>query len=412
MRAYERFLKYAIYPTMSSEETGTHPSTEKQLVLAKELVSELTALGLSNIELDRWGYVYAELPANVDAVCNNIGFISHMDTSSEASDENIKPRLVNYSGGDILLNEERDIWLRVSDYPYVEEHKGQTLILSDGTTLIGADDKAGIAEIMTALEILITSGAPHGKISVAFTPDEEIGEGADNFRVDRFGAEYAYTVDGGGIGELEYENFNAASCKVEVKGVSIHPGSAKDRMKNAARIAAEFDSRLPKDEIPERTEGYEGFHHLLSISGATEEAKLVYIIRDHDRAKFEEKKRGFEELGTKMNAEYGEGTVNVVIKDSYFNMREKIEDNIFVVERAKDAMLSLGIEPIVVPIRGGTDGARLSFMGLPCPNLCTGGANFHSRFEYVCVEDMDKITDLLVKIATDVAKSDKKPIKA
>ena len=412
MRAYERFLKYAIYPTMSSEETGTHPSTEKQLVLAKELVSELTALGLSNIELDRWGYVYAELPANVDAVCNNIGFISHMDTSSEASDENIKPRLVNYSGGDILLNEERDIWLRVSDYPYVEEHKGQTLILSDGTTLIGADDKAGIAEIMTALEILITSGVPHGKISVAFTPDEEIGEGADNFRVDRFGAEYAYTVDGGGIGELEYENFNAASCKVEVKGVSIHPGSAKDRMKNAARIAAEFDSRLPKDEIPERTEGYEGFHHLLSISGATEEAKLVYIIRDHDRAKFEEKKRGFEELGTKMNAEYGEGTVNVVIKDSYFNMREKIEDNIFVVERAKDAMLSLGIEPIVVPIRGGTDGARLSFMGLPCPNLCTGGANFHSRFEYVCVEDMDKITDLLVKIATDVAKSDKKPIKA
>jgi len=412
MRAYERFLKYAIYPTMSSEETGTHPSTEKQLVLAKELVSELTALGLSNIELDRWGYVYAELPANVDAVCNNIGFIAHMDTSSEASDENIKPRLVNYSGGDILLNEERDIWLRASDYPYVEEHKGQTLILSDGTTLIGADDKAGIAEIMTALEILITSGVPHGKISVAFTPDEEIGEGADNFRVDRFGAEYAYTVDGGGIGELEYENFNAASCKVEVKGVSIHPGSAKDRMKNAARIAAEFDSRLPKDEIPERTEGYEGFHHLLSISGATEEAKLVYIIRDHDRAKFEEKKRGFEELGTKMNAEYGEGTVNVVIKDSYFNMREKIEDNIFVVERAKDAMLSLGIEPIVVPIRGGTDGARLSFMGLPCPNLCTGGANFHSRFEYVCVEDMDKITDLLVKIATDVAKSDKKPIKA
>ena len=412
MRAYERFLKYAIYPTMSSEETGTHPSTEKQLVLAKELVSELTALGLSNIELDRWGYVYAELPANVDTVCNNIGFIAHMDTSSEASDENIKPRLVNYSGGDILLNEERDIWLRASDYPYVEEHKGQTLILSDGTTLIGADDKAGIAEIMTALEILITSGVPHGKISVAFTPDEEIGEGADNFRVDRFGAEYAYTVDGGGIGELEYENFNAASCKVEVKGVSIHPGSAKDRMKNAARIAAEFDSRLPKDEIPERTEGYEGFHHLLSISGATEEAKLVYIIRDHDRAKFEEKKRGFEELGTKMNAEYGEGTVNVVIKDSYFNMREKIEDNIFVVERAKDAMLSLGIEPIVVPIRGGTDGARLSFMGLPCPNLCTGGANFHSRFEYVCVEDMDKITDLLVKIATDVAKSDKKPIKA
>ncbi len=411
MRAYERFLKYAAYPTMSSEETGTHPSTAKQLVLARELVCELKALGLDNIEVDEWGYVYAELPSNTDTVCNNIGFIAHMDTSSEASDENIKTQIVKYEGGDILLNKEKDIWLKVSDYPYVEEHKGQTLIVSDGTTLIGADDKAGIAEIMTALETLISSDAPHGKISVAFTPDEEIGEGADNFRVDRFGAEYAYTVDGGGIGELEYENFNAASCKVDIKGVSIHPGSAKDRMKNAARIAAEFDSRLPKDEIPEKTEGYEGFHHLLSISGATEEARLVYIIRDHDREKFEEKKRTFAALGETMNAEYGEGTVDVQIKDSYYNMREKVEDNLFVVERAKDAMLSLGIEPIVVPIRGGTDGARLSFMGLPCPNLCTGGANFHSRFEYVCVEDMDKITELLVKIATDTAKSEKKAVK-
>ena len=412
MRAYERFLNYAKYPTMSSEETGTHPSTAKQLVLARALRDELTALGLVNVELDEWGYVYAELPANTDTVCNNIGFIAHMDTSSEASDENIKTRLVRYDGGDILLNEEKNIWLKVSDYPYVASHKGQTLIVSDGTTLIGADDKAGIAEIMTALEILVTSGAPHGKISVAFTPDEEIGEGADNFRVDRFGAEYAYTVDGGGLGELEYENFNAASCKVEVKGVSIHPGSAKDRMKNAARIAAEFNSRLPADEIPEKTEGYEGFHHLLSIEGGIEDAKLVYIIRDHDRAKFEEKKRVFAELGEKMNAEYGEGTVNVILKNSYFNMREKIEDNVFIVERAKSAMNALGIEPIVVPIRGGTDGARLSFMGLPCPNLCTGGANFHSRFEYVCVESMDKITDLIVRIATDVANSEKMPIKA
>ena len=411
MRAYERFLKYAAYPTMSSEETGTHPSTAKQLVLAKELVRELSEMGMSNVELDEWGYVYAELPANTDAECNDIGFIAHMDTSSEASDENIKTQLVKYEGGDILLNEEKDIWLKVSDYPYVEEHKGQTLIVSDGTTLIGADDKAGIAEIMTMLEKLITTGEPHGKISVAFTPDEEIGEGADNFRVDRFGAEYAYTVDGGGIGEVEYENFNAASCKVEVKGVSIHPGSAKDRMKNAARIAAEFDSGLPKDEIPEKTEGYEGFHHLLHIEGATEDAKLVYILRDHDRVKFEQKKQGFLDLGAKMNAEYGEGTVTVNIKDSYYNMREKIEDNMFILERAKEAMHSLDIEPIVVPIRGGTDGARLSFMGLPCPNLCTGGANFHSRFEYVCVEDMDRIADLLVKIATDVAKSEKKAVK-
>ena len=396
---------------MSSEETGTHPSTAKQLVLARELAKELSDLGLDNVEVDEWGYVYAELASNVGTVCNNIGFIAHMDTSSEASDENIKTRLVSYKGGDILLNEEKDIWLKASDYPYVEAHKGQTLIVSDGTTLIGADDKAGIAEIMTALETLIENNIPHGKISVAFTPDEEIGEGADNFRVDRFGAEYAYTVDGGGLGELEYENFNAASCKVEVRGVSIHPGSAKDRMKNAARIAAEFDSRLPKDEIPERTEGYEGFHHLLSITGATEEARLVYIIRDHDRAKFEEKKNYFLELEKQMNTEYGVGTVTVNIKDSYYNMREKVEDNIFVVERAKEAMRSLGIEPIVMPIRGGTDGSRLSFMGLPCPNLCTGGANFHSRFEYVCVESMDKITELLVRIAEDVAKSEKMPVK-
>ena len=411
MRAYERFLKYVAYPTMSSEETGTHPSTAKQLVLARELVRELEELGLSNVELDEWGYVYAELPANTDTVCNNIGFIAHMDTSNEASDENIKARLVEYDGTDILLNPEKDIWLKVSDYPYIAKHKGETLIVTDGTTLLGADDKAGISEIMTALERLIKENIPHGKISVAFTPDEEIGEGADNFRVERFGADYAYTVDGGELGELEYENFNAASARVEVKGVSIHPGSAKDRMKNAARIAAEFDSRLPKDEIPEKTEGYEGFHHLLSIKGGIEEASLVYIIRDHDRARFEEKKDGFEALAAQMNREYGEGTVNLTLSDSYFNMREKIEDNLFVVERAKDAMLALGIQPIVTPIRGGTDGARLSFMGLPCPNLSTGGANFHSRFEYASVDSMDKITELLVKIAADVANTEKKTVK-
>ena len=411
MRAYERFLKYAKYPTMSSEETGTHPSTEKQLVLARALAQELSEMGLSDVELDKWGYVYAKLPKNTDKECNDIGFIAHMDTSSEASDENIKPALVNYKGGDILLNPERGIYMRVSDYPYLAQYEGQTLIVSDGTTLIGADDKAGIAEIITALEMLIDSGAPHGNISVAFTPDEEIGEGADNFRVDRFGADYAYTVDGGRLGELEYENFNAASCKVEVHGVSIHPGSAKDKMKNAARIAAEFDSLLPRDEIPERTEGYEGFHHLLSISGATEEAKLVYIIRDHDREKFEAKKEGFVALAAEMNARYGDGTVSLDIRDSYFNMLEKIEENIFVVDRAREAMESLGIEPIVVPIRGGTDGARLSFMGLPCPNLCTGGCNFHSRFEFVSVESMDAISELIVKICTDAANAEKLSVK-
>ena len=411
MRAFERFLKYAAYPTMSSEETGTHPSTEKQLVLARALADELVSMGLSDVELDQWGYVYAKLPANTDTECNDIGFIAHMDTSSEASDENIKTSLVLCDGSDIVLNREKNIVMRLSDYPYLSLYRGDTLIVSDGTTLIGADDKAGIAEIMTALEIIIEKNLPHGNISVAFTPDEEIGEGADNFRVGRFAAEYAYTVDGGRLGELEYENFNAASCKVEVTGRSIHPGSAKDKMKNAARIAAEFDSLLPKDEIPEKTEGYEGFHHLISISGATETAKLVYIIRDHDREKFEAKKAGFLALEKTMNDKYGAATVKVDIKDSYFNMREKIEDNLFVVERAKEAMTSLGIDPIVVPIRGGTDGARLSFMGLPCPNLCTGGENFHSRFEFVSVESMDKITDLIVRLCEDVVSSDKKAVK-
>lgn len=411
MRAYERFLKYASYPTMSSEETGTHPSTAKQLVLAGALAEELSAMGLCDVEVDEWGYVYAKLPSNTDKDCNDIGFIAHMDTSSEASDENIKTSLVEYGGGDIVLNAEKNILMTVSDYPNLALYKGDTLIVSDGTTLIGADDKAGIAEIMTALEIIIEKNIPHGNISVAFTPDEEIGEGADNFRVERFGAEYAYTVDGGSLGELEYENFNAASCKVEITGRSIHPGSAKDKMKNAARIAAEFDSLLPTDEIPEKTEGYEGFHHLLSISGATESAKLVYIIRDHDRDKFEDKKAEFVKLEKSMNERYGENTVKVDIKDSYFNMREKIEDNLFVVERAKSAMLSLGVEPIVVPIRGGTDGARLSFMGLPCPNLCTGGENFHSRFEFVSVQSMDKITELIVRICEDVVTLEKKPIK-
>ena len=411
MRAYERFLEYVKYPTMSSEGTGTHPSTEKQLALARALAKELEELGLVDVELDKWGYVYAKLPKNTDAECNDIGFIAHMDTSSEASDENIRPQLVSYKGGDILLNPELGIYMRVEDYPYLADFAGDTLIVTDGTTLLGADDKAGIAEIMTAIEKLIESGAPHGNISVAFTPDEEIGEGADNFRVERFGADYAYTVDGGSLGELEYENFNAASCRVEISGVSIHPGSAKNKMKNAARIAAEFDSLLPRDEIPERTEGYEGFHHLLSISGATEEAKLVYIIRDHDREKFEEKKDGFITLAGEMNSRYGEGTVKVDIRDSYFNMLEKIEENIFIVDRARAAMESLGIEPIVVPIRGGTDGARLSFMGLPCPNLCTGGCNFHSRFEFASVESMDKISDLIVKICEDVAKSEKMAVR-
>ncbi len=402
MNTYELFLNYATIPTMSDEESETIPSTRKQLVLAELLKDQLLALGLTDARVDEYGYVYATLPANTDADIAKIGFIAHMDTSSEASDENIKPRIVEYQGGDILLNEDAGIYMKEADYPCLKNYAGQHLIVSDGTTLIGADDKAGIAEIMSAIKKIIDTGAPHGKICVAFTPDEEIGRGADKFDVSGFGADYAYTVDGGALGELEYENFNAASAKVTVHGVSIHPGSAKDRMKNASLIACEFNSLLPADEIPEKTEGYEGFHHLISMTGECELAKLNYIIRDHDREKFEEKKRVFCEVADTVNAKYGEGTIELSLTDSYYNMKEKIEPCMYVVERAKQAMLDVGVEPMIVPIRGGTDGARLSFMGLPCPNLCTGGENFHSRFEFVSCESMEKISDIIVKIITNL----------
>ena len=412
MRAYERFLIYAEYPTMSDETTGATPSTAKQLCLARHLRDELRDLGLSDAHVDEYGYVYAHLAANVTGEHNRIGFIAHMDTSSEASDENIRPRVVKYEGGDILLNEERGIYMTVRDYPYLADFAGQSLIVTDGTTLLGADDKAGIAEIMTAIERMINEDLPHGDISIAFTPDEEIGEGADHFDVAKFAADYAYTVDGGALGEVEYENFNAASARIRINGVSIHPGSAKDRMKNAARIACEFDALLPADEIPEKTSGYEGFHHLLGIEGGTELATLAYIIRDHDMAKFEQKKQTFTAAAAKINEKYGEGTLELTLTDSYYNMKEKITPNPFTVDRAIAAMRALDIEPSVNPIRGGTDGARLSFMGLPCPNLCTGGMNFHSRFEFASVEAMDRITDLLVRISADVAVLPKMEVKA
>ncbi|MBQ9085267.1 MAG: peptidase T [Clostridia bacterium] len=410
-RSYERFIEYAAYHTTSSEETGVTPSTPGQLVLAERLSYELKALGLSDARVDEYGYVYASLPANVEGG-NSIGLIAHMDTSDEASGENVKCNIVDYKGGDICLNPEKGIYMRVSDYPYLAELCGEHIITSDGTTLIGADDKAGIAEIMTALEIIITENLPHGKISIAFTPDEEIGEGADHFDVEAFGADYAYTVDGGALGELEYENFNAASAKVKINGVSIHPGSAKDKMKNAARIAAELAGLLTTDEIPEKTEGYEGFYHLLSIEGGCESASLSYIIRDHSMEKFFEKKAHFAATVEELNCKYGEGTVELTLTDSYFNMREKIEDNMFIVERARCAMEALGITPRVNPIRGGTDGARLSFMGLPCPNLCTGGYNFHSRFEFVSVEAMDRISSLLARIITDAVADGYREVKA
>ena len=404
MRAYERFMEYALFPTMSDEKSSSCPSTKKQQKLAKYLKDELISLGLSDARVDDNGYVYATLPKNFDGEAPAIGFISHLDTSPDASDENINLNVVDYSGGDILLNEEKQIYMKVSDYPYLSDYEGHHLIVSDGTTLIGADDKAGIAEIMTALQKIIDSGIKHGKISVAFTPDEEIGRGADLFDVEGFGADYAYTVDGGAIGEIEYENFNAASARVHINGVSIHPGSAKGKMKNAALIACEFNSLLPEDEIPSKTEGYEGFHHLTGMVGEIESAPLSYIIRDHDMQKFEDKKKDFLKAEAEINEIYGEGTAEVIIKDSYYNMKEKILPCMYIVDRAKEAMEELGIKPVTVPIRGGTDGARLSFMGLPCPNICTGGENFHSRFEFVSVEAMEKISDIIVRIIENAAK--------
>ncbi len=397
MTVYERFLKYVSYPTTSDENNECCPSTDGQMVLARELVKELLELGITDARVDDNGYVYASIPANCEGM-PSIGFIAHMDTASDAPGENIKARMIEYKGGDITLNEEQGIVLKVEDYPYVDDLKGQRLIVTDGTTLLGADDKAGVAEIMSAAEKIMNSDIKHGKICIGFTPDEEIGRGADLFDVEGFGAEYAYTLDGGGLGEIEYENFNAASAVVKVNGRAIHPGSAKDKMINAVRISAEFDSMLTPDQIPEKTEGYEGFHHLLSIEGETELSVSKYIIRDHSKEKFIAIKAEFEAVAKALNEKYGEGTIELILRDSYYNMKEILEDKMYVVERATSAMERLGMTAHAVPIRGGTDGARLSFMGLPCPNLPTGGGNYHSRFEYVSVDAMESCVDLVIEI--------------
>lgn len=397
MTVYERFLKYVSYPTTSDENNENCPSTENQRVLANVICKELLDLGLTDARVDANGYVYATIPANCEGM-DSIGFIAHMDTASDAPGENIKARMIEYKGGDILLNEEEGIYLALADYPYVGDLAGQRLIVTDGTTLLGADDKAGVAEIVTAVEKLMNSDIKHGKVCIGFTPDEEIGRGADLFDVEGFGADYAYTLDGGGLGEIEYENFNAASAVVKVHGRAIHPGSAKGKMINAARVSAEFDSMLTPHEIPEMTEGYEGFHHLISIEGETEESVSRYIIRDHSKEKFAAIKAEFESVAKTLNEKYGEGTVELIIRDSYYNMKEILENKMFVVERATAAMERLGMTPHAVPIRGGTDGARLSFMGLPCPNLPTGGGNFHSRYEYVSVDAMEKCVDLVLEI--------------
>lgn len=403
MKVIEKFLEYVKIDTQSMDESGTVPSTMKQHDLAKLLCRQLEEMGAEEVVYDEEHcYVYASVPASAGWEDRPvIGFIAHMDTSPAVTGKDVKARIVeNYDGGDILLNGEKDIVMRTADFPELASYKGKSLIVTDGTTLLGADDKAGVAEIMEMAEYFLTHPeAAHGKIRVGFTPDEEVGAGADYFDVELFGADYAYTVDGDKLGSLEYENFNAAGAKVTVHGRSVHPGSAKNKMVNAILLAQEFQSLLPVAENPMYTSGYEGFYHLDSIKGNVEQTDMDYIIRDHDREKFEKKKEDFLAAADFLNRKYGEGTFSVAMKDSYYNMKEVIEQHMHLVEDALEAMEELGIVPEVVPIRGGTDGARLSFMGLPCPNLCTGGQNFHGRFEYACAEDMEKIVQLLVRIA-------------
>lgn len=399
MQVLDRFLKYISFDTGSDAASPTIPSTEKQKALGQFLVSEMLQMGISDAHMDEQGYVYGSIPANTQKPAPKIGLIAHMDTVSDVPCGNIKARVVErYDGGDILLNAEKNILLSPDQYPDLLKYKGDSLVVTDGTTLLGADDKAGIAEILTAAEALLASDAPHGEVKLAFTPDEEIGRGPNAFRVSHFGADYAYTVDGGELGELEYENFNGADARVLVHGRNIHPGVAKGQMKNAMLMAMEFNAMLPSFEIPANTEGYEGFYHLTDMRGDVEQAELCYIIRDHDAQKYQQKKQLFCSIGAFLNEKYGQGTFEVAVTDSYANMKEKILPHMEIIERAKAAMQKAGVQPRIQPIRGGTDGATLSFMGLPCPNLCTGGHNFHGRYEYISVQSMEKTTQILLNL--------------
>ncbi|MCI9582463.1 MAG: peptidase T [Clostridium sp.] len=403
----ERFLRYVSFDTQSEEGSRSTPSTDRQLELAGALSQELREMGASDVRMDEYGYVYAVIPASGRELekAPALGFIAHMDTAPAMSGRHVKPRIVRaYEGGDIVLNRERGITMRRADFPCLGECVGQDLIVTDGTTLLGADDKAGIAEIMAmAARLLSDPGIPHGTICIGFTPDEEIGRGADHFDVRGFGAAAAYTVDGGPAGELEYENFNAASGVVSLHGVSIHPGDAKGRMKNAVLLGMEFQSLLPAAEAPMYTEGYEGFFHLDHFTGDVENARMEYIIRDHDRERFEKRKHLFRAAASYLNTKYGGGTAEVSVKDSYYNMKEKIEPHMRLIEMAEMAMKDEGLKPRIMPIRGGTDGARLSYMGLPCPNLSTGGYNYHGKFEFIPVQSLEKMTDVLVGIAKRAA---------
>lgn len=408
MNVTERFLKYVSYDTQSKdtpEAEGQYPSTKKQLILLEALRDELISMGIS-AEMDEYGYVMGKIPANTDRDIPKIGFIAHADTATEISGKDVKPRIVeNYDGNDIILNEELGVVLRVEDFEALKKYVGDDIIVTDGTTLLGADDKAGIAEIMAMAEYVVNHPEfIHGDIFIGFTPDEEVGGGTLYFDVEKFGADFAYTVDGGEIGEVEYENFNAASAFVKFKGRNIHPGTAKGKMKNAALIAMEFQSMLPVFENPMYTEGYEGFSHMNEIHGTVEEATMSYIIRDHDLGLLNEKKERFLKIAEFLNFKYGEGTVEAIVRDSYYNMKEHILPHMHLIDNACEAMRELGITPVIVPIRGGTDGAALSNKGLPCPNLATGGHNFHGKYEYISIQSMEKCAQLLLKILEIYAK--------
>jgi tripeptide aminopeptidase len=403
----ERFTSYVKVDTQSNEESSACPSTPGQLTLLNQLVEELKSIGMEEVTIDENGYVMATLPSNTEKAVPVIGFLAHVDTATDFTGTNVSPQLVeDYNGGDIVLNSTLKVILSPKDFPSLLNYKGHTLITTDGTTLLGADNKAGIAEIMTAMAYLIKHpDITHGKIRVAFTPDEEIGRGPHKFDVEAFNARYAYTVDGGPIGELEYESFNAAGAKIMIKGNNIHPGSAKGKMVNSAKIAMELNNRLPKDEVPELTEGYEGFYHLISFNGDVEQTKLNYIIRDFDRDAFNAKKANMEQIVNELKEKYGEETIVLEMNDQYYNMREKIEPVKEIVDIAYQAMKNLDIEPVISPIRGGTDGSQLSYMGLPTPNIFTGGENFHGKYEYISVDNMEKATMVIVEIARITAQN-------
>ncbi|MBO4814890.1 MAG: peptidase T [Muribaculaceae bacterium] len=403
MKMIDRFLSYVKFDTQSDELTNLTPSTPGQMVFAKSLYNELQEMGLSDISLDDNGYLMATLPANTSKKIPTLGFIAHLDTAPDMSGHNVNPRIVHYDGGKIVLNEEQGIVLDPEQFPELNDHVGLDLIVTDGTTLLGADDKAGIAEIISAVEYFQQHPEiEHGDIRIAFNPDEEIGMGAHHFDVERFGADWAYTMDGGATGELEYENFNAASARITFKGLNVHPGAAKNKMINSIRVANQFATMLPRWETPEHTEGYEGFYHLIGIEGNVEKTTLTYIIRDHDRARFESRKREMEHLVHKINAEFPD-CATAEIKDQYYNMREKIEPVMHIIEVAEKAMRNAGVTPKVQPIRGGTDGAQLSFKGLPCPNIFAGGMNMHGRYEYVAVQSMEKAMHTIIEICKIVA---------